>query len=309
MKNRKYLIINGFLRSVPAVFLLLSGSLYRYAFYRTRSRLSEKLLTPQTHSEDFLRSRRKAAEEMDLLPHEVFHIRSDRGDNLTGYYYPSGSGRSGKVCYMVHGYRGNHTNNAGPYVRYYLDQGIDVFSDDHVACGESDGRFIGYDYFESSDCLKWIEHLRSVCGEDVQIILHGFSMGGATVLRISDQCPDNIRFIVSDSGFASAEDLIFPQVPLLQKWLDFINYHIAGYHLRDTDVRSHVQNTLLPVLFMHGTDDPTVPSEYGEELYRICSAPDKHLFMVYNARHVEAGYVDSDGYFEILDEYIQNYLD
>lgn len=290
-------------------FALLSAGLYRYVFYRTRSRLSEKLLTPSTHSEEFYQSRREASARMEELPHDNVHIRSSRGQRLDGWYYASSNGNGKKVCYMVHGYRGNHTSNAGPYVRYYLDQGIDVFSEDHVACGTSEGRFIGYDYFESADCLQWIEFLRSRCGEDVEIILHGFSLGGATVLKICDQCPDNVRLIISDSGFASAEDVIVPNLQPVQKWLDLMNRFIAGYRLKDTDVRPHVANTLLPVLFMHGTEDETVPLAQAEELYSICSSPDKHLFTVFGARHVEAEYVDPDGYYGILDEYIGKYLE
>ena len=291
-----------------AAFALCSASLYRYVFYRTRSRLSEKLLTPSTHSEDFYSKRREASRKMEDLPQEKMHIRSARGQRLDGYYYPAGDHPGKKVCYMVHGYRGNHTSNAGPYVRYYLDQGIDVFSEDHVACGTSEGRFIGYDYFESADCLQWLEFLRSYCGSDVEIILHGFSLGGATVLKICDQCPDNVKLIVSDSGFASAEDVIVPNLWPLQKWLDLMNRVIAGYRLKDTDVRPHVTNTLLPILFMHGTEDETVPLSQAEELYSICSSPDKHLFTVFGARHVEAEYIDPDGYYGILDEYIENHL-
>ena len=99
-------------------FALCSASLYRYVFYRTRSRLSEKLLTPSTHSEDFYSKRREASRKMEDLPQEKVHIRSARGQRLDGYYYPAGDHPGKKVCYMVHGYRGNHTCYAGFYVRY-----------------------------------------------------------------------------------------------------------------------------------------------------------------------------------------------
>ena len=87
-----------------------------------------------------------------------------------------------------------------------------------------------------------------------------------------------------------------------------MNRVIAGYRLKDTDVRPHVASTLLPILFMHGTEDETVPLSQAEELYSICSSPDKHLFTVFGARHVEAEYIDPDGYYGILDEYIEKHL-
>ena len=294
--------------AASAAFFAASGSLYRYVFYRSRSRLSEKLLTPKTHSEEFYRSREEAAKAMDSHTHEVISMKSENGYDLNGFYYRAGSERSKKVCFMVHGYRGNHTNNAGPFIQHYLDLGIDVFSDDHVACGSSGGHLISYDIRESEDLLQWLKLLRRYCGHDVQIVLHGFSLGGATVLKICDQCPDNVKLIVSDSGYTSAKDVIVPNLPILQKWIDAMNYFVTGHRLEETDVRYHVGHTSLPIVFMHGEEDETVPVELAKELYENCSSPDKHLFTVYNARHVEAEYVDPDGYYMVLDEYLHRYL-
>ena len=308
MKEGIVLKTKSLIYGIPAAFLAASASLYRYVFYRSRSKLSEMLLTPKNHSEEFFRSREEAAKAMDSHTHEVLSIKSDRGHDLNGFYYRAGSERSKRVVYMVHGYRGNHTNNAGPFIQHYLDLGFDVFSDDHVACGTSGGHIIGYDIYESQDLLKWLKHLRKYCGHDVQIVLHGFSMGGATVLKVCDDCPDNVKLIISDSGYSSAEDVIVPNHKLLQKWIDIMNYFVTGYHLKDTDVRYHVSHTSLPIVFMHGEEDETVPVELAKELYEICSSPDKHLFTVYNARHVEAEFVDPEGYYMVLDEYLHRYL-
>ena len=70
------------------------------------------------------------------------------------------------------------------FLDYYRSRGIDIFAPDNTAAGESEGHLIGFDVYESQDCLDWIDFLRHKFGEDVQIILHGFSMGGATVLKI-----------------------------------------------------------------------------------------------------------------------------
>ena len=82
------------------------------------------------------------------------------------------------------------------FLDYYHSRGFDLFCCDHTASGEGGGKLIGYGVYESQDCLKWLEVLTERFGADVQVILHGFSMGGATVLKMSDRVPGNVRFIV-----------------------------------------------------------------------------------------------------------------
>lgn len=72
---------------------------------------------------------------------------------------------------------------------------------DNTASGLSGGAWFGYDVFESTDCLKWLSFLEGEFGSDIQVIMHGFSLGGATVMKMSDRVPDVVKFIVEDSGF------------------------------------------------------------------------------------------------------------
>lgn len=291
---------------------LTVADIYRFTFFRTRSPLSSALFERRRHSDDYYEKRDSAARALEERPHEVLTMISDRGYALNGFYYRAGHERSRTICYIVHGYRSDHAQAAGFCADYYLSRGIDIFCDDHVASGSSGGSFIGYDYLETYDCLKWIETLKKHFGKDVSIILHGFSMGGATVINMSDKCPDNVKFVVSDSGYTDGETI------LKRGWgaaagaffdlMNALTRHLAKYDLRQTDVRGAAKNTRLPVLFVHGTDDPTVPPEMGKELYGICSSPDKKLLLVEGAKHVEAMYRAPERYAAYLDGYIEKYI-
>ncbi len=289
--------------------VLAVADVYRYTFYRSRSALSSALLHRKSHNAEYYDRRKQDALALENRPHEVLTMASDRGYTLNGFYYRAGSERSKTICYIVHGYRSDHADTAGPFAGYYLSRGIDIFCDDHVASGVSGGHFIGYDYLETMDCLKWIELLKKRFGSDIRIILHGFSMGGATVANMSDKCPDNVKFIVCDSGYTSAKELLTASGDIKIPWffgaLNALNRLIAKYDLRDTDVRPAVRNTSVPMLFVHGTDDPTVPPEMGRELYGICSAPTKELLLVDGARHVESVYRDPDAYMKALDSFLK----
>ena len=77
---------------------------------------------------------------------------------------------------------------------------------DALAHGESDGKFIGMGWLERPDVLAWTDAIIQKDPE-AEIILHGVSMGGATVMMASgEDLPDNVRCIVEDCGYSSAWD-------------------------------------------------------------------------------------------------------
>ena len=221
--------------------------------------------------------------------------------NNKGFYYPFGSNGK-KIAFIIHGYRSEHAETAGRTFEYYKSRGIDVFCCDHTASGESEGNFIGFDVFETKDCLRWIKFLISRFGENTEIILHGFSMGGATVLKMSCYCPENVKFIISDSGFVNAKASLDHQVGPMYKPLRLINKLVAGYDLDDSDVRTSLAKTKLPILFVHGQDDRLVPFDNGEKLYQMYQG-DKDFFFPRFTRHVEAMYTSPDEYGKKIDSF------
>ena len=59
--------------------------------------------------------------------------------------------------------------------------------------------------------------------------MHGFSLGGATVMKMSDRVPDVVKFIVEDSGFTDARPILRSQLGPAYKLIAEMNRHIAGY--------------------------------------------------------------------------------
>ena len=177
--------------------------LYRYVFCRSGSPLFSALPKRQTHDEAYYSHRDGEAARLRALPQERFEIRSGRGERLVGHYF-HGEGDGKRIAFLIHGYRSEHAETAGMYWDYYRSRGFDLFCCDHEAHGESGGKYIGFGCFEADDCLKWIDFLTERFGEDIQILLHGFSMGAATVLRMAPDCPANVKCIVEDSGFRDA---------------------------------------------------------------------------------------------------------
>lgn len=285
----------------------LTWDVYRYMMCRDTAGYMAKLLDFGDHPQEYCELRDRKAREMREKPCIHLSTVSDRGQRLEGYYYPAGDKPCGRIVFMVHGFRTNYTTNAGMYYDLFTSRGFDMFCCDNVAHGRSGGRYMGYDFYESRDCLHWIECLKHCFGEDIKLILHGQSMGGATVCKMADQVPDNVKFIVDDCGFTSAVDTLSLKAGRLFPLLRLINRVAAGYDLSETDVRGDVKNSRVPMLFVHGREDMAVPFWMGEELYALCGA-EKDCLFVDGAKHVESIYRAPEAYAAKLDAFIAKYM-
>ena len=276
--------------------------LYRYVFCRSGSPLFSALPKRQTHDEAYYSHRDGEAARLRALPQERFEIRSGRGERLVGHYF-HGEGDGKRIAFLIHGYRSEHAETAGMYWDYYRSRGFDLFCCDHEAHGQSGGKYIGFGCFEADDCLKWIDFLTERFGEDIQILLHGFSMGAATVMLMAPRCPANVKAIVEDSGYQSAAGQLKGQVGPFLPALTLLHRLIAGVDLRKADAGAALRETRIPMLFVQGREDPTVPFRNAPALYESYRG-EKDCLFVDGARHVESMHVAPEAYAEKLDALI-----
>ena len=286
--------------TLAAVF---TGEMYRHVFCRAGSPLLSPLMNGKSHKEDYYLHRDGDAARLRALPQEVFTLRSGRGALLKGFYFPGG-GEGKRIAFLVHGYRSEHAETAGMYWDYYRSRGFDLFCCDHEAHGESEGKYIGFGAFEPGDCLRWIDFLRDRFGPNVQILLHGFSMGAASVMIMAPRCPENVKAIVEDSGFRDASLQLLGQIGPLLPPLRLLHRLIAGVDLRRADARPALRDARVPILFVHGKDDPMVPFRNAPLLYESYQGKKDCLF-VEGARHVESMHVAPGAYADKLDRLIR----
>lgn len=218
---------------------------------------------------------------------------------------------AGKVVICFHGYTGEGLSNYMAMTDYFLKHGYAVLLPDARAHGQSEGEYIGFGCLDRQDALGWINWTIQECGEDVKIMLHGTSMGGATVLMASGlDLPDNVKGIVSDCGFTSPKEVFthvlhsmyhLPSFPAIQG-ADLINRKLAGYGMDECNAKYEVRKACLPILFIHGDADTFVPCSMCHEIYDNCSSP-KRILIVEGAAHAESYYKDMETYEKALDEF------
>lgn len=248
---------------------------------------------------------------------ERHEIISNRGQKLRGYLMKPAK-PSDVYVFGSHGYRSDGKGEWCYFAKFYVEEmGWNLFFVDHQSHGESEGEYIGFASHEHKDCLKWLEYINNTFGKDIKIILHGISMGSATVMLMSgnDALAENVKFTVADCGYTSAMDefdykidsLKLPFKPLIPM-ISAINRKRAGYDFKkDTDALSAVKKAKVPVLFIHGDKDLFVPTKMVYELYDACTS-EKELFVVPGADHAKSYHVDPEGYEARVKEMAEKYL-
>ena len=247
---------------------------------------------------------------MMAQPHEDVWIRSKDGLKLHGTYFPGNGGTKAVICF--HGYTSKGPNDYGILSYYYLNHGFRMLLIDERAHGDSEGTYIGFGTTDRLDGLEWVRWMIEKTGDDAQILLHGNSMGGATVCMMGGMdLPRQVKGIVSDCAFTSARDVFthvlhsmyhLPAFPMIQI-ADRVNRKKAGYGLDDCNAAREVRKAKVPFLFIHGDEDIFVPCWMCEEIYKNCASP-KTKLIVKGAGHGESYYKDTKAYEEALDVFI-----
>ena len=230
------------------------------------------------------------------LPHEEPHLTSRDGLDLHAYYFPAET-PSKKFMIGIHGYRSYSRPEFGPYVDFYRSRGYNMLLPDDRAHEPSSGKYIGFGVLDRLDCVDWAKYLVKTYGEDIEIFLHGVSMGGATVLAASGEAdlPPQVKGITSDCGFSSAWEVLryelkevshLPADYLLPK-IEKICMKKAGYNFHDYSAIEQVKKAKVPIFFVQGKKDNMVPPFMAEELYEACASK-KYLLMVEEAGHGES---------------------
>lgn len=247
---------------------------------------------------------------MMAQPHEDVYLRSQDGLRLHATWFPVGDQKKAVICF--HGYTSQGMSDYIGLSGYYLKKGYSMLLVDERAHGESEGEYIGFGCLDRMDAKNWNSWLVRRTGEDVQILLHGTSMGGATVLMASGlELPPQVKGIISDCGFTSAKEVFthvlhsmyhLPAFPMIQI-ASLVNKKKAGYTLGECNAAKEVQKAEVPILLIHGSADTFVPCRMCEEIYENCASEKKKL-IVDGAAHAESYYKDTTAYENALNEFI-----
>lgn len=315
------MMVRGLLKSggiLAATGTVASVGIAKYFFNRVMVRSNAKREKTQkmagTDWDAYIPRIRESKEKLLEYPHEDWYIIARDGLKLHATYFPlEGSVRT-VICF--HGYTSEGLNDYSTLAIFYREHGFNLLIVDERAHGKSEGTYIGFGCLDRHDAYLWIEEIITRQGEKVEILLHGDSMGGATVLMTTGlPLPLQVKAVVSDCAFTSAWHVFeavlkksyhMPAFPVLHIANEMVKKK-AGYSLSECNGVKEVAKTDKPVLFIHGKEDTFVPCSMAYELYNACNS-EKKLVIVEGAGHVESCYKDEKLFQGVIKEFIFPYF-
>lgn len=233
---------------------------------------------------------------MKSIKYEDKYLMSRDGLKLHAYLFPAKE-KSNKFLLGIHGYCSYSRPEYAPFFEFYRNLGYNIFLPDDRAHAPSEGKYIGFGVLDRLDCVDWAKYIVKNYGEDCEILLHGVSMGGATVLAASGEkdLPIQVKGITADCGYTSAYDILAYQAKnmhlpanLILPKVEKICEEKAGFNFHDYSALEQVKQAKVPILFVHGEKDPLVPPAMVHELYDACSSEKKRIMTVPEAAHGES---------------------
>lgn len=245
---------------------------------------------------------------------ETWQIHSFDGTPLTASFLAA-KGQAKATVILCHGWRSTAPTDFSCLFQEYWERDLDLLVIDQRGHGRSGGRWLGFGVLESRDLLCWVQEVNRRRGTERPILLHGMSMGAATVQFALDlELPDNVKGAVADCGFSSPwEECAFvirrrglpqwPLLPLLDLWARLL----AGYSLRERSTTDIMTRNRRPVLWLHGERDGLVPCHMSIRAHNVAVCQ-KWLVTVPEAGHGFAWLLNESGCRTALEAFLQHCL-
>lgn len=247
---------------------------------------------------------------------ELLEMKSRDGLLLQGYFLEAEK-PTNKLVIAAHGYLGRGSDMGLYGQHYYEDLGYHFFTADSRGHGRSEGDYYGFGWPDRLDYVDWINLLVDKLGEDTEIILHGLSMGAATVLMTAgEELPDNVKVVVADSPYTSVQDLFSYQIKRMFHLPSFPFIHStslvtkakAGYSFTEASALKQVKKIDVPVLYITGDADTFVPTEMTRELFENTKSK-AEIVTFEGANHGESFVMDEEKYMKVLTTFLKEHVE
>ena len=290
-----------------------SAYFYRRTMKRSRVSVERTMKMAGTDWQQYFPIIEERRERLLARHHEEIYVESFDGLRLHATWFPAKEKQTEitKAVICFHGYSSCGMNDYVGLSDYYLRKGFSMLIVDERAHGKSQGEYIGFGCLDRKDALGWINWVVGRCGRQVQILLHGISMGAATALMTTGlPLPSQVKGVISDCAFTSPKEVFthvlrsmyhLPAFPMIQI-ADYVNRKKAGYGLDECNAAREVRKAVIPALLIHGSADTFVPCRMCEEIYQNYAGP-KTKLIVQGAGHAESYYKNRTAYEKALDTF------
>ena len=227
------------------------------------------------------------------LEYREVSIQSTDGLELAGWWVPGND--SSRAVVLVPGIEGDKSDrHVLETASVYAGAGHGVLMIDLRTQGRSEGERVTMGYKEVRDVrgvLSWLKERGFSPGE---VVLHGFSMGGATALRAAPQ--SGVAAVVEESAYADLPLILRQQLPKVSGLPAFFTpgiflmgkvfLGIDPWAVRPEEDARRLCEKGIPLLIIHSTDDEATPFHHARRIKAAC--PEATLWRIEGYEHVGA---------------------
>ena len=221
-----------------------------------------------------------------------------------------------RLIVLVHGY-GEHIGRYEHVAQALVARGSDVVGPDHLGHGQSPGEPALVEDFEPI-----VDDLRVVVQDsrgDLPVVMVGHSMGGLIATRYAQRFPEDLAGLVLSGPAVGLSPVLAtwlenpPSDPIAGEMLsrdpavgeayanDPLVYHggwkrptLEAFIAADTAIASGPGFGELPLLYVHGEQDPLVPVDFARPVVERVAGADSDLRVIAGARHEVFNEIDQD---------------
>ena len=214
-------------------------------------------------------------------------------DYLHAWWWPSSGANAPAILYL-HGTRWNLTAQVGR-ITQLRDLGFSVLAIDYRGFGDSPGSLPSERsvYQDADNAWKRLVQLQP----DVhKRYIYGHSLGGAVAVDLAerlagDKAAPKATGLIIESTFTDLGDAARAAIPT--------SLPVSWILSEKFDSIDKINQIDIPVLIVHGTDDPYVPSRFSKALYEAAAQP-KQLLLIKGGNHINSITLGSREYAKAL---------
>ncbi len=223
------------------------------------------------------------------LEYEDIYFKSTDNVKLNGWWIPHNEAIA--TLLWFHGNAGNIGDRSHNIFLMHSKLPINIFIFDYREYGRSDGTISRQGTFmDSEGAYKYLIEIRKVPEEE--LILFGRSLGSALATFIASRF--KCTGLILEAAFTSSTDIM----KLYGIPASFISRNANLYKPIEW-----IREIKVPVLYIHGEFDYTIPSWMSRTMYENTHHP-KFYYMVHGAGHNDTYIAGGDKYFARIGEFI-----
>lgn len=234
-------------------------------------------------------------EDYETLNRERVDFKSNKGQNLVGYFYSAKAiAEPEAVVVFNHGFGGGGHAYYLPQIEYLAQHGYMVLGFDKTGNDESDGKYVKglpqgvIDLEYALDFVRDDER-----SKELPILLYGHSWGGYSVCSVLEKA-DDIKAVVSISSFNKSQDMLMEQgsqmygsiTKILSPFMmlcDIFNFGSDAF----VSSEKGLAKTEAEVLIVHSDDDNIIDINGSFNVYKneLSDKPNLHFIELTGKQH------------------------